>query len=107
MTEQLPKFERVVCTNLLVRVLWQVVAGEERRDLESVEENLKVIDAIADRPWRTTFLSQRRTVCEDVFAGDVLDVDPHGRDVFNEVLTSDIFKGCPGHDRAKSKTVRR
>ena len=68
-----------------------------------MEKNLKVIDAISDRPWRTTFLSQGRTVYEDVFAGDVLDVDPHGRDAFNEVLTSDIFRGCPGHDRAEVK----
>jgi hypothetical protein len=56
-------------------VFRQVIAVEERRQLESMEEDLKVIDAVADRAWGASCLLQFGCVVEDIFSGDVLDVD--------------------------------
>jgi hypothetical protein len=73
-TKHLGEFEWVVRPNLFLGVLREIIAGEERWDLEAVKENLEVIDAVADRAGRAALLPRRGNVAEEVFAVDVLDM---------------------------------
>jgi hypothetical protein len=69
-------FERVVSPKLFISVLREIIAGEERWDLEVVKENLEMIDAVADRAGRA-LLPQRGNVAEAVFSGGTYKFNRH------------------------------